>query len=302
MANTGESENERITGYHTCAPVGICIYCGATPALDALTDEHIFPYGLQGNLVLPKASCEDCARVINRDIEQPLLRKMLGPFRVNAGIQSRTKAKDRQKEFDVPIRSADGNVRTMKLPAADTPIVVFGLQLPLAGILAGRVDGPVAPPFLLVMKSPNMPQAAAAAELGKQEALQVAQLDYDAFMRFLAKVAHGFAAAQFGLDGFVHRLPSIILGRDVEGKPPRVPPNHLIGHDPHPKEESVGTITLVGWDAKRPDGAPLLGVSVDIFPPFDLPRYLVVVGEPTRTPRASLMPKSKQGVKAKPGI
>ena len=44
------------------APVGRCIYCGAFS--NALTKEHIIPFGLAGNaLVLPKASCQTCAAI-----------------------------------------------------------------------------------------------------------------------------------------------------------------------------------------------------------------------------------------------
>jgi hypothetical protein len=42
-----------------------CIYCGTqadqTEAKE-LSDEHIIPYALGGNLVLPKASCDRCAK------------------------------------------------------------------------------------------------------------------------------------------------------------------------------------------------------------------------------------------------
>ncbi len=45
---------------HVFDPVGRCIYCGRGP--DAkLTKEHIIPYGLNGHLILPAASCEICA-------------------------------------------------------------------------------------------------------------------------------------------------------------------------------------------------------------------------------------------------
>lgn len=39
-------------------PVGYCIYCGST---DELGDEHIVPYGLSGDAVIPKGSCAVCA-------------------------------------------------------------------------------------------------------------------------------------------------------------------------------------------------------------------------------------------------
>ncbi|WP_217539485.1 HNH endonuclease, partial [Stenotrophomonas sp. GbtcB23] len=43
------------------APVGASIYCGATDG--RLTEEHIIPKGLGGTLVLPQASCDDCAAI-----------------------------------------------------------------------------------------------------------------------------------------------------------------------------------------------------------------------------------------------
>ena len=40
-------------------PVGRCIYCGGDGG-GTLTKEHIFPAGLGGGLVLPRASCTSC--------------------------------------------------------------------------------------------------------------------------------------------------------------------------------------------------------------------------------------------------
>src|SRR3954447_14879910 len=41
-------------------PVGFCIYCGTRKG--DLRRENIIPFGLGGNLILPKASCRDCER------------------------------------------------------------------------------------------------------------------------------------------------------------------------------------------------------------------------------------------------
>jgi hypothetical protein len=38
------------------------VYCGAGNC--ALSDEHIMPYFLGGVLVLPKASCEECQKIV----------------------------------------------------------------------------------------------------------------------------------------------------------------------------------------------------------------------------------------------
>ncbi|SRR5271163_282192 len=42
---------------------GECIYCGALGSEVELTDEHIVPYSLGGNVELLQASCKKCARV-----------------------------------------------------------------------------------------------------------------------------------------------------------------------------------------------------------------------------------------------
>lgn len=57
---------------------GKCIYCGCT---EQLTDEHIVPFALGGNLVLPTASCVACADRTKK-YEQRTLRATLGNVRI----------------------------------------------------------------------------------------------------------------------------------------------------------------------------------------------------------------------------
>jgi hypothetical protein len=73
----------------TYAPVGKCVYCGATTDL---SDEHIVPFGLGGRWVLPKASCNACS-VKTSKVERTCLRTMLGPLRLLYGLPSRRKDK-----------------------------------------------------------------------------------------------------------------------------------------------------------------------------------------------------------------
>lgn len=40
---------------------GKCIYCRKSDIV--LSEEHIIPYGLNGNQVLLNASCEDCSKI-----------------------------------------------------------------------------------------------------------------------------------------------------------------------------------------------------------------------------------------------
>jgi len=66
-------------------PVNLCIYCSAT---DALSEEHIVPFGLGGRWVLPKASCAGCASKTST-FEQTCQRTMFGPMRMYYDLPAR---------------------------------------------------------------------------------------------------------------------------------------------------------------------------------------------------------------------
>ena len=70
------------------SPVGECIYCGARGSEVELTDEHIVPYSLGGNVQLLQASCKPCARITGA-LEGYVGRKVLWDFRVHAKIPTR---------------------------------------------------------------------------------------------------------------------------------------------------------------------------------------------------------------------
>ena len=73
-------------------PVGRCIYCGACEQDGLLSREHIIPSALNGNLILPDASCEAC-RGITHAYEGHCAHEIYGPARARMGFQSRNKAK-----------------------------------------------------------------------------------------------------------------------------------------------------------------------------------------------------------------
>ncbi|WP_352916466.1 HNH endonuclease [Mesorhizobium sp. M1143] len=75
--------------------VGRCIYCDREPPQIRLTEEHIIPKGLGGNLILPGSSCERCAAITGR-FEQRLLRDTFRFARGALGIFSGRKKSTRQ--------------------------------------------------------------------------------------------------------------------------------------------------------------------------------------------------------------
>lgn len=96
---------------HIFPPVGKCIYCGST---NNLTDEHIVPFGLGGNLELPKSSCKECARITSK-FELAVLRGSMRPARIYREIQSRNNHSDAPTNFPVVIESG-GITRTIQVP------------------------------------------------------------------------------------------------------------------------------------------------------------------------------------------
>src|SRR5271169_3644705 len=49
------------------SPAGACIYCGAAmyhpTSSRPLADEHIIPFGRNGDLILPESTCQACERM-----------------------------------------------------------------------------------------------------------------------------------------------------------------------------------------------------------------------------------------------
>jgi uncharacterized Fe-S cluster-containing radical SAM superfamily enzyme len=55
-------------------PIGECIYCGTKEG--PLSREHIIPFALNGDRILPEASCTACGKITGK-IEQYVTKTML---------------------------------------------------------------------------------------------------------------------------------------------------------------------------------------------------------------------------------
>jgi hypothetical protein len=118
----------------TYPPVGECIYCGDRHS--TLTREHIVPYGLGGNMILPRASCHTCADITKR-FEQKCLRMTMGPLRIRLGVKTRH-PKQRPKTLDLELLHEDGRLETVHVPAAQYPAsIVLPRLFENPGILIG---------------------------------------------------------------------------------------------------------------------------------------------------------------------
>jgi hypothetical protein len=111
MIYKGKSIELPLLEQHRYEAVGRCIYCDARADL---SDEHIVPFGLGGNLILPRASCPTCSNITSR-LERTVLTGPLRSVRVFRGIQSRRK--HRGAPTLLPLQAKiDGEWRVVQLP------------------------------------------------------------------------------------------------------------------------------------------------------------------------------------------
>lgn len=194
-------------------PVLRCIYCGR---LDNLSDEHVIPFGLGGQLVLPKASCAGCAAITGA-LEQRLLRGHWWPYRRRLGFSSR-RPHEQPTHVDVKIVRPSGEQIPALLPIEQHSLVlVFNFDPP--SILSGKERPEVPFGTNVSMKQVDLPPRSAIVD-GKIHILQPDEkidipvnLDAADVTRFLAKVAHSFVISRRGVTACSqYFLPPIILG------------------------------------------------------------------------------------------
>ena len=107
---------------HRYDPIGHCIYCGATEfpgGAGRFSDEHIFPYALGGRMVLPEASCDTCAKIINGQIESPFMRNEWGHLRAKQKFPTR---KPQKRRTQIRIRNRTGEHLSIPIRDHSTPV------------------------------------------------------------------------------------------------------------------------------------------------------------------------------------
>lgn len=128
-------------------PVNQCIYCGST---HSLSDEHIIPYALNGNLVLPKASCKSCAD-ITKQFEQTVARTIYGTFRNKNQFRTRRK-KERPNYIPVYTTGENGIQERIDVTVNDYPNIFLSIDAPPPGILENREPSDKNPELLISLK------------------------------------------------------------------------------------------------------------------------------------------------------
>lgn len=277
-------------------PVGQCIYCcrpSKKPDYRDLSDEHIVPAMLNGQWLLRKASCADCADITKR-FEGYVGRKQFWQFRATEVPRKRRK-KDAPETLPLLVRYPD-RVEEVAIPVRDHPSIISFPVWNWPTLLTGgspedvwaedyEVTFWIAKPITMMIPS-NITKLMEKWRFdGALSFSYDPQVDTRKFARFIAKIAHSYAVANYGLNLFCPFLLDIILGRAdctpylIGANPERQPPTPFKSHELSLRiREFNGTTYVFGRVRLFTD----LG-SESNSP--GTPDYWVVVGDIPRPPR-----------------
>ncbi|MBI4018375.1 MAG: hypothetical protein HY368_02095 [Candidatus Aenigmarchaeota archaeon] len=251
---------------HRYPPVKECIYCGRTaPPLDL---EHIIPLTFGGNLLLPKASCRDCAKIINEQIETPVISHEWGAFRAKRKFPTRKK---KGRRTHVTIRDSSSATRTIPIEEHSTPVPLYRFKQ--ARILSGaprRNDNYHFTMSILTSHEEEMEMKRKFPNWDQTHRILAQPLP---FARLLAKIAHGYITAELGIRTFTPLNLDLILGRTDDytltvGGNWDIPP-------PVPGGDHITKIHMLF-------ASPVLArviVDIRLFSATETPLYHVVAGE-----------------------
>lgn len=243
--------------------VGQCIYCKATS--QPLQTEHIVPFGLNGPWELPRASCQECAKIIS-EFEREVLRNSLIVPRVALNFPTRNK-KQRPQAFSLIVEK-EGKETTLQVPIQEHLAAMILLQYKLPAYIDRRqYKSGIEVVGLVNIKVGGPPIEELARKHGAEKLAVSVTYSGDAFPRLLAKIAYGFAVTGLGLNMIetAYVLPAILGKADDIGRwVGCADKTRLPGNDLHEVEALVINNEI--------------RVHVRLFAAYKAPEYLVVVG------------------------
>lgn len=250
-------------------PVGQCIYCGAKDV--PLGREHIIPLALNGDRILPEASCPNCSKVTSK-IERYVTKTMFGAFRAKTNMQTR-RPKKRPTDYPISIKKEGVPELVVKVPTAEHPHTLLLPRIPPARYLGGLPDEPDKPvDCVWWVYSDNSKFEDAAEKFGITDGqLSAGLCDPSKLSQMLAKIGHCAAVAEFGFNSFRPLALDLALGRSESI-------NYLVGCrvKPDPKPQSDDDLHDVRCYVRKHDN--VIVAEIGLFINLGAPRYHVVVG------------------------
>jgi hypothetical protein len=257
---------------------GRCIYCGKKPPQALLTREHIIPDGIGGNLVLPDGSCRECADSF-KSFESSVINTSFGMARASLGVRAKKRrGKKRQPKTHYTTYDYEGRRGTEALHPI-TPqmpsIIVTASNNSRARILTGDTSpAPDIAVHIASLKHQEIPdQRTIAASIHPGEV-----------SRFVAKIAHCYSVAAFGVGEF---RPYLLEFIQSAGSKIAYTNAHLIGSAPRTPNANILheiSVTVVERTCSQLPLMPastkqLAVVTVKLFCPYGIPDYEIVAGE-----------------------
>ena len=241
--------------------IGRCIYCGST---EDLTKEHIVPYGLHGELLLLKASCQSCQQITSL-FEEYVQRKQFLLARSVLKLPTR-KPENRPTEFTFE-GEKDGQKVTRTLPVDECPSFFIMLHLKKPGYITDYNYEKGTNVIGCSLHAKNTEHIVET--LGMDTINWTTVFEGTSFERMLAKIAYGMVVLQYGPDVLeeCYVLPCILGEKDDVGK--WVGSGRDFDELPRNKESYIITIR------QKENGE--VYVFIRLFASFNTPEYLVIV-------------------------
>jgi hypothetical protein len=258
------------------APVKRCIYCGETEFIPGsgkkLSEEHVIPEGLGGNLVVPEASCERCNSITSK-IERAILKTtLLTPRRF---LKIRGKKKKREEMLFPLAQFVDGkNIKT-ELPLEDHPAMIFLPVFDPPGILVGRRPNESG---LVDYWTEEVIQGSMNEIISRgRNSFATPHVDLVRFCQFLGKIAYSFIVSELGMDGVSSRLPKKLILRPVKDSERLCRDYFLVGGEAESYAKST-ELHRLGWSIAQKQGVSYAIVTIRLFSHLSAPVYRVVAG------------------------
>lgn len=251
------------------ASLGSCAYCGGLgTAKQPLTKEHIIPYGLGGNLALPKSSCTKC-QIITSDLERLCLRKMFGSVRIALGLGTRRPHK-RPTHLSMLADPGEPEEREILIPASGRPLFLALWNFGTPKLLGGDHDD-VADIWMYGNSLDGLSKFA-----GQHRYIGLSvNTDSWTTCRLLGKIAHTYAVAEYGNDAFTPLLVDLILNKgDI-----KLQPMELIGANRgRPNDPGVDCLHELSLHTVSHQGLNYVVAKIRLFAMLGSPTYTVIVG------------------------
>lgn len=254
----------------TYPKVGKCIYCGIVGDIDhPLGDEHVIPRGFGGRLILKKASCHKCGRITSA-FETECINNMMHGAPLAFGVKGR---KSRKAKKDVPFFAVGYKGHVGRVPVEDHPCIILMYRFGEPSLWAGAEPAVKRERTLHMIKL--QPEAVRFYEPQPKVIPFIGvNAKYQALM--LGKIAHSFAVAELGLNGFNPLLPDLI-----RGDPPDPALLELVGEriPNQPPTDEMHEIELLR--EQHSSGQAYWIVRVRLFASKEAtPTYDIIVGKP----------------------